>query len=166
MDRVNTTGTNTSLMPTVLGRWLSEEYDWTHFGSYTFRGYEQRYFEGFGPPRPSPATGPSEAATRATRRCWEKYCRRVSRAAHREIGFFVAFEPGGLLGRLHIHALLADAQNLSADLAERLWFYGRSLVELYDTSRGAAYYAAKFAGRECADWDVGGSLVRRRSRGR
>jgi hypothetical protein len=151
-------------MPTVLGRWLSEDYEWTHFGSYTFRGYEQRSFEDFGPPRQSPvATGPSEAATR---RCWERYCRRVSRAAHREIGFSVAFEPGGLLGRLHIHALVADAQSLSANLAEQLWFYGRSQVEIYDPSRGACYYTAKFAGREFADWDVGGSLVPRRRRDR
>jgi hypothetical protein len=78
----------------------------------------------------------------------------------------VAFEPGGLLGRLHIHALVADAQSLSANLAEQLWFYGRSQVEIYDPSRGACYYTAKFAGREFADWDVGGSLVPRRRRDR
>ena len=143
-----------------LGTWLTTAGEWTHFGSYTFRPYASRPEPRLGPARLRLTdVGPSEAAIR---RFWDKYVRRVSRAVGVEIGWFVAFEPGSLLGRRHMHALLCNAEGASPEMAQRLWLYGRAKVEHFDVRRGAAYYVAKFAGQEFADWDLGGSLLRRK----
>ena len=149
-------------LATELGTWLRTLRGWTHFGTFTFWPYAPHPETGLGPARLALTdVGPSEAATR---RCWERYTRRVSRTAGLQIGWFVAFEPGCLLGRRHIHALLSDAAAVPPEQARRLWKVGRSEVEVYDVRRGAAYYLAKFAGQEFADWDVGGSLVKRAKR--
>ena len=145
-----------------LGRWLCESYLWSHYGTFTFSPYTESPKPGLGPSKlPHTDVGPSEASTR---RSWDRFVRRVSRAAHNEIGWFVAFEPGALLGRRHIHALLCDAATVTPEQVDRLWKAGRSEVEVYNPSRGAAHYVAKFAGLDIADWDVGGSLVRRAAR--
>ena len=149
-------------LATELGTWLRAVGGWTYYGTYTFRPYAPRPEPSLGPARRRLTdVGPSEAATR---RCWDKYVRRVSRAAGLQIGWFVAFEPGSLLGRRHIHALLCDADAVSPALVQRLWMNGRAEVAAYDPSRGVAYYVAKFAGWEIAGWDVGGSLVKRAKR--
>ena len=151
---------HTRAIASVLGRWLTMGHHWSHYGTYTFRAFDPRPVSRLAPPRAALwARGPSEATAR---RCWVQYARRVSRAAGAEIGWFVAIEPGALLGRRHIHALLADTEGVSAELAERLWYHGRSMVERYDTRRGAAAYAAKLADSSLCDWDIGGSLVRQK----
>jgi hypothetical protein len=144
----------------ALGRWFAEIGAWSLFGTYTFRPYGRTPRPNHGPARVRVVdAGPSDDLTR---RCWDGYARRLSRLCGRQIGWFVAFEPGRSLGRPHIHALLCDAEQMPAAQASKLWKHGRSTVEPYDHRRGAPYYVSKFAGREFADWDVGGSLVRRR----
>ena len=150
------------LSSSAYGKWIAETCDWSHYGTFTFRPYTPPPDPGLGPPKHSLTdAGPSEEAAF---KAWDRYVRSVSGSAHRRIGWLAALEAGPLYGRLHIHALLCDADCVSPERAGRLWIAGWSKVERYDTHRGAAHYVAKFAGEEIGYWDVGGTVVDRARR--
>jgi hypothetical protein len=46
-------------------------------------------------------------------------------------------------GQMHVHALIAGAESLSADRVRELWPHGITHCEPYDATRGAAAYLAQ-----------------------
>ncbi len=87
---------------------------------------------------------------------WSKFSRwvrRLTQSAGRRIGYFAVREKGRH-GRPHLHVLLAKTEDLSGSRITDAWSHGRAEAEQYDPSKKAAYYLAKFANDDDADFDL------------
>jgi hypothetical protein len=86
----------------------------------------------------------------------------VQRLAGLPIGWVIAEEFGRIGGRWHCHILVAGVSRLSRKWcwleAQRRFGYTR--IERFDPARGAAFYAAKYAGRLLGAIHFGGTLTR------
>jgi len=104
---------------------------------------------GFGPPVPGIALSRIN-----------EYLMRLQIAAGQPIGWVIAEESGRLGGRYHGHALITGVRHLSLDFWRREAYrcFGRTKIELFDPSRGAAYYVTKHAGTLTGKFDLGGFL--------
>jgi len=85
----------------------------------------------------------------------------VERAAGRPIGWVIAEEFGKLGGRWHCHVLVTGVSHL---YRRKFWLeayrqFGYTRIEPYDPARGAAFYAAKYAGRTDGEIHFGGTLT-------
>ncbi len=69
---------------------------------------------------------------------------------------------GGLGGRLHHHLLIAGVEHLNIDVWKRRACeqFGRTEIELYDSSGGAAHYIAQHALSENGNLEFGGNLLK------
>lgn len=142
----------------VFGDWLSG-YEWSHWGTFTFRPYAPRPKPGLAPPRlRSVPPGPS---VEFAHREWRRYVRRLERTLYQRIWWFRGDEFGEQLGRLHFHALLGGAPGVEAELLAKPWTAGFAQVEEYDPNRGAAHYVTKYVRTNFGDWDLSRWLVER-----
>ena len=85
----------------------------------------------------------------------------VETAAGRPIGWMISEELGRLGGRWHCHALVSGVARLPRKfwLLEAYRRFGYTRIEPFDPSRGAAFYAAKYAGRPDGEIHFGGTLA-------
>ena len=85
----------------------------------------------------------------------------VEKAAGNPIGWMLAEEFGRLGGRWHCHALVAGVARLPRKfwLLEAFRRFGYTRIERFDPARGAAFYAAKYAGRSLGEIHFGGTLA-------
>jgi hypothetical protein len=92
------------------------------------------------------------------RQCYRNFFDEIRDSGH-SLGWF-AVEERGVLGRLHVHALLAGAEDLKPREWERVWFKlaGTALFKRYDPSRGGAYYCAKQLDRNATEFDLSDNL--------
>jgi len=85
----------------------------------------------------------------------------VEKAAGKPIGWMIAEEFGRLGGRWHCHALVTGVRHLYRG---KFWLeayrrFGYTRIEPFDPARGAAFYAAKYAGRSLGEIHFGGALA-------
>ena len=75
------------------------------------------------------------------------------------IGWMVAEEFGRLGGRYHCHALMVGVSGLRREFwwHEAFRRFGRTRIEPFDPRRGAAFYAAKYAGKALGALHFGGT---------
>ena len=85
----------------------------------------------------------------------------AQRLAGLPIGWVIAEEFGRLGGRWHCHLLVTGVTNLprSKWQAEAHRRFGYTRIERFDPARGAAFYAAKYAGRLPGAIHFGGTLA-------
>jgi hypothetical protein len=125
-------------MPRQIAEFL-RRYPWSYFCTLTTRGRRGAAF---------------------LRKKFERWTRYVGGAARRRIHWFMVLERG-VLGRLHLHALIGGADAAAAATLERLWHEGQSRISRYDPQRGAAYYVSKHINRADGDWDISKYLPQR-----
>lgn len=91
----------------------------------------------------------------------EEYLLLVQRDAGRSIGWAIGEEYGRLGGRWHCHVLVTGVKRLSRNFWQREAFrrFGYARIEIFDPRRGAAYYTAKYEGREPGEIHFGGTLA-------
>ena len=133
-------------IPRAFGRFIAELADWDWFiNPFSFRDR----IPGFGPPVPGIALSRLN-----------EYLMRLQIAAGQPIGWVIAEEFGRLGGRYHGHALITGVRHLSLDFWRREAYrcFGRTKIELFDPSRGAAFYVTKHAGTLTGKFDLGGFL--------
>jgi len=85
----------------------------------------------------------------------------VGKQAEQPIGWMIAEEFGRLGGRWHCHGLATGVSHLDR---RAIWLrakqeLGYTRIERFDPRRGAAFYAAKYAGRLPGRIHFGGSLA-------
>ena len=114
------------------GDWL-EGLPWDHYTTLTF-GIN---------------TGPDFA-----RRAFGRWVRRLEQEAGLPLLWFVGFEDGRLLGRLHLHALVGNTREMSTAYMAKLWTPGWSRIVPYLPTLGAAHYVTKYVTKELLDYDV------------
>ncbi|MGH9345559.1 MAG: hypothetical protein ACRD19_17565 [Terriglobia bacterium] len=91
----------------------------------------------------------------------EEFFGLVQREASKPVGWMIAEEFGSLAGRFHCHALVAGVANLH----RRFWWkeafrrFGRTRIEPFDPTRGAAFYASKYAAKQLGALHFGGMLA-------
>jgi hypothetical protein len=85
----------------------------------------------------------------------------VQKLAGLPIGWIIAEEFGRLGGRWHCHILVAGVSGLHRKFCwlEARRRFGNTRIEPFDPSRGAAFYAAKYAGRTLGEIHFGGTLA-------
>jgi hypothetical protein len=85
----------------------------------------------------------------------------VQKLAGRPIGWIIAEEFGRLGGRWHCHILVAGVSGLHRKFCwlEARRRFGYTRIEPFNPSRGAAFYAAKYAGRTLGEIHFGGTLA-------
>ena len=135
-----------SEIPRAFGRFIAELADWDWFiNPLSFRDR----IPGFGPPVPGVAMSRLN-----------EYLMRLQITAGQPIGWVIAEEFGRLGGRYHGHALITGVRHLSLDFWRREAYrcFGRTKIELFDPSRGAAFYLTKHAGTLTGKFDLGGFL--------
>ena len=84
----------------------------------------------------------------------------IEKMAGSPIGWVIAEEFGSLGGRFHCHLLVSGVSHLPRDFWWREAFrrFGRNRIEPFDPSRGAAFYAAKYASKSLGAIHFGGAL--------
>jgi hypothetical protein len=96
---------------------IASRHAWSHFVTLTFS-------------RPADQARAERSFSRFVRRLeWHSRCR---------IEYLGALERG-LLGRLHIHALVAGTNEQSIDLMTAQWGQGRVAIKVFDPARNALY---------------------------
>jgi hypothetical protein len=92
------------------------------------------------------------------RQCYRNFFNEIRNSGH-SLGWF-AVQERGVLGRLHVHALLAGAKDLKPREWESVWFKlaGTAVFDRYDPSRGCAYYCAKQLHRSATEFDLSDNL--------
>jgi hypothetical protein len=120
------------------GKWL-ESWPWDHYTTLTF-GIK---------------SGPDFA-----RRAFGRWTRRLEQEAGLPLFWFVGFEDGHLLGRLHLHALVGNTGGLSTAWMAESWTPGFSRILQYQPTRGAAFYITKYVTKELLDYDVSSNFAR------
>ena len=115
---------------------------WDHFVTLTFRQ----------------ASGPDYA-----RRAFGQWIRRLEREARTRLLWFVGFEDGRLLGRLHLHALVGNTDGLAESTLEEAWTPGFARIQRFQPRLGAAHYVTKYITKDMLDYDVSPALARRLS---
>jgi len=88
------------------------------------------------------------------RRAFGAWVRRLEREAGIPLLWFVGFEDGRLLGRLHLHALLGNTYDLTPGFMKTLWSSGFSRIVPFQPKLGAAYYVTKYVTKDLLDYDV------------
>lgn len=88
------------------------------------------------------------------RRAFGTWVRRLEREAGIPLLWFVGFEDGRLLGRLHLHALLGNTYELTTGFMSTLWRHGFSRIAPFQPKLGAAHYVTKYVTKELLDYDV------------
>jgi hypothetical protein len=109
-----------------------------------------RYSRAVGPPTPQVAIARIE-----------KWLMEIERVAGKPVGCMIAEEFGRLGGRWHCHALVVGVSHL---YRRKFWLeayrrFGYTRIEPFDPARGAAFYAAKYAGRSLGEIHFGGTLA-------
>lgn len=84
---------------------------------------------------------------------FKRMIRRLEQRAESRVPWFRAFE-WGLLGRLHVHGLLASEGLLTPSAITKAWKVGQTDVQLYDPERGAAYYVTKTVSHPLEEYDI------------
>jgi hypothetical protein len=120
------------------GEWL-EGWPWDHYTTLTF-GIK---------------SGPDFA-----RRAFGRWTRCLEREAGLPVFWFVGFEDGRLLGRLHLHALVGNTGGLNDRWMAEAWTPGFSRIVRYQPQLGAAYYVTKYVTKELLDYDVSSNFTR------
>lgn len=113
-------------------QWL-EGLPWDHYATLTFKR----------------SSGPDFA-----QRVFAGWIRRLELEAGMPLLWFVGFENGHLLGRLHIHSLVGNTRDVSIAFLAKEWRHGFSRIERYDPNRGAAHYVSKYVTKDLLDFDI------------
>jgi hypothetical protein len=118
----------------VLRAWGAylHEFSWDHFATLTFR-YPQ-----------SVDTAIREILN---------WVRHLSKDTQRPIPCFYAIERGAS-GWLHVHMLTAGTASLTVEKMRKAWRAGISRIEVFDQTRGAAWYVSKGLLGRCEWYDV------------
>ena len=109
-----------------------------------------RYSRAEGPPAPQVAIAQIE-----------EWLMEIESVAGKPIGWMIAEEFGRAGGRWHCHALVTGVRHLYRG---KFWLeayrrFGYTRIEPFDPARGAAFYAAKYAGRTLGEIHFGGTLA-------
>jgi hypothetical protein len=112
---------------------------WDHYATLTFRRWSGEDF---------------------ARRAFGSWARRLGQEAGMPLLWFVGFERGHQLGRLHLHALLGNTRDISRCFLEKTWVSGFSHIVPYLPSHGAAYYVTKYVTKELLEYDVSPNFAR------
>jgi len=90
-------------------------------------------------------------------RCW---LADIEATSGGQIGWVLAEEFGRIGGRWHCHILISGVSHLSRRYwwAEAFRRFGYTRIVPFDPARGAAYYAAKYAGQAVSTIHFGGTL--------
>lgn len=133
------------LLPQVFGEFIASLAEWDWFMNPTFRDDSR--------------TGGPPVRDVALARI-DEYLSLLQKAASRPIGWVTAEEFGSMGGRLHCHMLIAGVRNLRRKFwwAEAHRRFGRTRIEPFDPTRGAAFYAAKYAAKALGNIHFGGTL--------
>jgi len=91
----------------------------------------------------------------------EAWLRQIQKEAGKPIGWVIAEQFGRLGERWHCHALVTGVSHL---YRRKFWLeayrrFGYTRIEPFDPERGAAFYAAKYAGRSLGEIHFGGTLA-------
>jgi len=115
----------------AMGLYL-ETFVWTHFATLTVAGMVGRD---------------------AIREMFARFNRRLASVVRRAVPYFFAIERSGVTGvSPHIHALLAQTDDLTVRTVSDAWKHGLKCVRVYDRARGAATYTSKGLLRNPDDW--------------
>ena len=120
------------------GDWLDGQ-PWDHYVTLTFKK----------------ESGPDVAKSRFAR-----WIRRLEQEAQLPLLWFVGFENGKQLGRLHLHALVGNTRALPVSTMAELWQHGWSRIMPYRPTLGAAHYVTKYVTKELLDYDISPKLAR------
>lgn len=118
---------------------LLEGIPWDHYATLTFRQ----------------SSGPNFAW-----RAFRRWIRRLERTAELPVIWFVGFEDGNLLGRLHLHALVGNTDVLSEETLTEAWTAGFSRIERFQPGLGAAHYVTKYVTKDLLDYDISPNISR------
>ncbi len=91
----------------------------------------------------------------------DRYMRELQVAAGHPIGWLVGEDFGTLGGRWHCHALVSGVAHLRRDEWWQVAFerFGRTRILPFDPEGGAAFYTAKYAGKQLGAIHFGGTLA-------
>ena len=80
------------------------------------------------------------------------FVRRLEHGAQQRVCWIHSIErsPGGIF---HVHAVMSGTDRLVTSYIAKRWSFGRADVDLYDPTRGAAWYLAKYYGDDRAHWE-------------
>ena len=84
----------------------------------------------------------------------EEFVRFYEKAAQQRVSYVYVVEAGALGDHLHIHALLYCAVDVDCRRLAKAWRYGRATVDVYDPTRGAAFYLGEKIGRGAHGYDI------------
>lgn len=134
------------LLPQAFGEFIGSLANWDWFiNPLTFRDDSR--------------TGGPPVRDVALARIYE-YLSLLQKAASGPIGWVIAEEFGSIGGRWHCHILIAGVRNLPRKFwwAEAHRRFGWTRLEPFDPTRGAAFYAAKYAAKALGNIHFGGIL--------
>lgn len=94
------------------------------------------------------------------RRAFGRWIRRMEQEAGLPLLWFVGFEDGRMLGRLHLHSLVGNTRELPTSYMAKAWTPGFSRIVPYRPKHGAAHYIAKYVTKELLDYDVSPNFAR------
>ena len=81
------------------------------------------------------------------------WIRRLQQRAQGELGWFRSVERGRH-DLVHLHSLIEEPESLLISDLQGAWKWGRTDIQIYDPTRGGAYYVAKDIASGKADWDI------------
>jgi len=130
---------------TCAGRWLL-------FTTITYRATE------YGSLKSSPASGTGRPSPAFARHIFHLFCEHVEQSVGAPIDFVVADQYGNQAGRFHQHALIAGLglESYPRRYLENWLLRNAGYSRVLPFEHGAAYYVARFIGRETAglEWDL------------
>jgi hypothetical protein len=91
-------------------------------------------------------------------RLFRRFAGQINRAAGNSVAWFMVFEYGSRLGRLHIHALMLNVAHLSRFHWMEEWnkVAGYARILPFAQGKGAAFYCAKYVTKSAAEWEIVG----------
>ena len=127
-----------NLLVEVWGDFLSN-YRWSWFATLTFRE-ETKSFAGL--------------------RKFNAFIGALERATKRSVPFFRADQLGDINGRFHIHALIANVEDLRRLTWMDWWkeINGFAKIEPFDPSKGAPWYCSRYLMKRDSEYDLGGDF--------
>ncbi|MCC7134735.1 MAG: hypothetical protein IT352_18900 [Gemmatimonadales bacterium] len=138
MENLNAKTTERTRLRTAWAE-LLEGIPWDHYVTLTFRQ----------------SSGPNFAW-----RAFRRWIRRLERVAGLPVIWFVGFEDGDLLGRLHLHSLVGNTDALSDETLTESWTAGFSRIERFQPGLGAAHYVTKYVTKDLLDYDLSPNIAR------
>lgn len=89
---------------------------------------------------------------------FQRYCRDLERAAGLRVAWFMVFEYGSRMGRLHIHALMLNVAHLNRWKWMKEWeqVAGYARILPFNRGEGAAFYCAKYVTKASSEWEIVG----------